>query len=156
MTQSTQLQPDSCACRPTASPCRMRPDTGEPCALLRHTKDNTICLNCGLIPGKGNIVKTNQEIKSAIDNGLLRPPTQIKIAIEKREPAFCQFPDCGKRLRKHTGKYCNLCGMTVSNRRKSWANRWGDDSEAPIEFLHLPVGKAIVYGYKVKIGWYDR
>ena len=54
------------------SPCKKRPDSGEPCFLLDKPKNNYVCFNCGLIPGKGKIILSNQELERKYKAGEIR------------------------------------------------------------------------------------
>jgi hypothetical protein len=113
----------ACVCRPASSPCRRRPDTGRPCVLLKKHKDNSICSNCGLIPGKGRRVWSDAEIIAAIKAGLLEPRIEIaRITPQSHNPHPCAFPDCPEIIKK--GKMCREHGAIVANRRQAWAQKY--------------------------------
>ena len=57
------------------SPCKNRPDINEPCFLLDKPKNNFYCLNCGLIPGKGKVIKSNEELERKYNAGEIKMPS---------------------------------------------------------------------------------
>lgn len=54
------------------SPCKKRPDINEPCFLLDKPKNNFYCLNCGLIPGKGKVIISNEELERKYNAGEIK------------------------------------------------------------------------------------
>lgn len=102
------------------SPCQNRPDTGRPCPLLKHPKDNQICDVCGLL-NKGRHIHTESEIKEIIAKGDLKIelrgswrwnnvpterckwPTENCLADATRGSDYCERHNQALRYRKKRG-----------------------------------------------------
>ena len=76
------------------SPCQQRPDTLMQCPLRKHSKENLICYNCNLL-GKGPIILTVSEMKSAADEGWLRTGYESKPPKMKKP---CKWPHGCKNM----------------------------------------------------------
>ena len=103
----------------TVSPCKCRPDNGDPCFMLDKPKNNNICEDCKFLGGR--TYKTNRELRT-----------------EWREDSLmkeeCVFPGCTTRI---MGKdsYCADCLSRIIARRRAW-QRMNGDVEVPMDWLH--------------------
>lgn len=113
------------------SPCRNRPNTNLPCPLLNKPKDNKICQNCGLIPGKGSIVHSDNDIYTAIKNGLFEKKEESK----SKKIRICNWPGCDIEIR--SGQFCTPHGKHASARRFWYLKKYGE--EPTYEWLTRPV-----------------
>ena len=112
-----------------SSPCKMRPDEKEPCALLEYNKNNWVCHKCSLTPGKGDHLFSNSQLEKMISSG------QIKFM----EYHFnCIFPGCKNKVSKRL-MYCTTCAPRIYDRKKSWERIHGK-VEVPMDWLHRGVG----------------
>lgn len=101
----------SCTDIDSESPCKRRPDTGQPCVLLKDPKTCDICKNC-LLLGKGNAVPTHAD------------------ALPK-----CMVIDCD--IGATIGGYCSICYNIICTRRNTWSQRHKTDP--PGWWLNRPI-----------------
>ena len=125
------------------SPCKLRPDTGGPCPLLRRNKKNPLCERCGLMDGKPG--PALDEIQLAIINGIIDKPEQSPTfrssrgtyAWDKpRRGKICAFPGCDKPPGGIEIVLCRRHQGLIHNRLQCWYR--DHVGKPPIEWLFRP------------------
>lgn len=101
------------------SPCKKRPDNGEPCFMLDKPKTNLVCEDCKFLGGR--TYKTNRELR-------------LEWKEESAKKEKCIFPGCNKKV-MNKEKYCADCLSRIISRSKAWKRDNGDVA-IPIEWLH--------------------
>jgi hypothetical protein len=77
------------------SPCALRPDTLRPCELLKKSKDNSVCYNCGLRQGRpANNLAEERQIEIARQEAPLTPGRRRKDAPAPFYQLMCAEPGC--------------------------------------------------------------
>ena len=128
----------------TESPCKRRPDTGEPCPLLWRNKKNPLCHKCGLMDGKPG--PSLDEIQLAIFQNIVDKPeqdptfraTKGTYAWDKpKRGKLCAFPGCDKPPKGIEVVFCNRHQSLVHNRLQHWYR--DNVGKPPLDWLMRPV-----------------
>ena len=99
----------------TSSPCKNRPDENKPCAMLKKSKDNNICLACGFL-FKGPLPPSNKDLKYMLENRLILFTTESRGNHGPRMKNKCQFQKCNKACKND---FCSYHSTIVYGRVKT-------------------------------------
>ena len=126
------------------SPCRCRPDTGKPCPLLNHQKNNRFCEHCQLLNG-GKAGPDVAGLMAAIASGEIdneetdtrNLPREENFKYDwdrpKRGPK-CAVPWCDNPPKGDKCAFCKTCNSTVNSRVVQWYKR--HITKPPLEWLY--------------------
>ncbi len=111
----------------TKSPCKCRPETGEPCPLASKDKNNSVCSICHLV---GNNTQTKLHVseiadmlaRDAVDFGGEKMIKNLPVR-HAGLSGECVMDDCERPVTKisHIGDFCGRkCYERAYNRLKKW------------------------------------
>jgi len=135
----------------TTSPCKRRPDSGEPCPLAWREKNNSVCHACHFIGNDAPIqyhaaqiarmLDRNEIIfqsKPGIDALLQRPESGVR---RSGMDGLCVMDYCRRPVQKitHVGDFCGeRCYERAYNRLRRWLQS-NPNTPPPEHVLYFPM-----------------
>ena len=107
-----------------ASPCRRRPDTGEPCVKLKADKNCPECENCYLM-GRGDCKDPTSYNHNSIP----------QYAPRKTVYQECRWTGCTETTK---GNHCGYHAPHYSNRMRRWKQLHGD-KKPDLKVIYRPI-----------------